>query len=82
MNNDAFIHAFMDSFQKSVPPALSSVAQMLKDHIKLTLEQVLTKMQFVNREEFDIQVLLLRQTQEKIRILEERVAALEKANKA
>ena len=80
MSNEAFIHAFMDSFQKNVPPALSSVAQMLKDHVRITLEQVLKKMHFVTREEFDIQVMLLRQAQEKISVLQQRLDALEKAD--
>ena len=80
MTNQAFIHAFMDSFQKNIPPALSSLGVMLNEHVAITLERVLKKMHLVTREEFDIQLGLLKQTQKKLANLEEKVAELEKTS--
>ena len=78
MTNQAFIHAFMDSFQKNIPPALSSVSTMLSEHVAITLERVLKKMHLVTREEFDIQMGLLKQAQRKLADIEKQVAELEK----
>ena len=80
MHEQAFVQAFMDSFQKTVPPAMSSIAAMLKDHIRSSLERTIKTMHLVTREEYDIQVLLLRQTQEKMQLLEERIEQLEAAS--
>ncbi len=77
MDAEKFIHSFMDAFQRNVPPALSGLGQVLRDHVKMTLEQVLAKMDIISREEFDVQVALLRRANEKLLRLEERMLEMD-----
>lgn len=50
-------------------------------NIRALLRSAFTKMELVNREEFDVQTEVLRRTQEKLSTLEKKLDALEKQNK-
>ena len=55
----------------------TSPAKDVEKNVKALLKSGLSRLDLVTREEFDIQVEVLRRTREKIETLEARVAALE-----
>lgn len=55
----------------------SSPVSELESNIHALFQGALTKMELVSREEFDIQAALLARTQQQLRSLEEKIAALE-----
>ena len=77
MDSQNFLHAFMEAFQKNIPPVLSGLGDVLKDHVRSSMESVLHKMDVVSREEFDSQVLLLRRSREKLDMLEKKISQLQ-----
>lgn len=56
-----------------------SPAKDIEKNVRALMGAVFTKMDLVTREEFDVQVELLKRTREKLDALELRVAALEQA---
>ena len=68
------INAFMDEFQKNIPPALCELKDVIAQHVRATAETVIYKMDLVSREEFDTQLLLLRRSREKLADLEKKLA--------
>jgi ubiquinone biosynthesis accessory factor UbiK len=58
----------------------SSPISELESNIYALIQGVLTKMELVSREEFDIQSALLARTQQQLRVLEEKINALEQAH--
>ncbi len=65
---------------ESIPPGVKTVAEGLEAKVKQVLQSQLSKLDFVSREEFDVQTKVLQRTREKLQALEERVAALENKN--
>lgn len=59
----------------------SSPARDVEKNARALLASAFTKLDLVTREEFDVQMQVLSRTQEKLRAMEERVAALETQNK-
>ena len=59
----------------------SSPARDVEKNARALLASAFTKLDLVTREEFDVQMQVLSRTQEKLRAMEERVAALETKNK-
>ncbi len=57
----------------------SSPAKDIEKNAKAMLGGMFAKLDLVTREEFDIQALVLARTRDKLKALEARVAALEKA---
>lgn len=64
----------------AIPPGLKSMADEVESKVKQNLQSQLSKLDFVTREEFDIQSQVLIRTREKIEALEARIAALEPKN--
>ena len=62
-----------------VPPALREGRDEMQDNFKAALQSGLARLDLVTREEFDIQAQVLARTREKLKALEARVDALEKA---
>ena len=60
----------------------NSPARDLEKNAKAVVSGLLSKLDVVTREEFDIQAQVLARTREKLKDLEARVAALEKAQSA
>jgi BMFP domain-containing protein YqiC len=58
----------------------SSPISELESNIHALIQGMLTKMELVSREEFDIQSALLARTQQQLRALEEKMTALEQAS--
>ena len=61
----------------AVPPGVKSMAEEAEQRIKQILQAQLSKLDFVSREEFDVQSQVLIRTREKLEALEARIAALE-----
>lgn len=61
----------------AIPPGLKSMADEVEGKVKQGLQSQLTKLDFVTREEFDVQSQVLIRTREKIEALEARLSALE-----
>ena len=60
----------------AIPPQLRQFADDAEAKIKQVLQQKLADMDFVSREEFDVQRQVLLRTREKLEALEQQVAAL------
>jgi BMFP domain-containing protein YqiC len=76
----------MDSFRideiarrllESVPPALRSVQKDLESNFRAVLREGLSKLDLVNRDEFDAQSKVLERTRSRLEALEARLAAFE-----
>ena len=61
---------------ESVPPGVKNLAQELEAKTKEVLQRKLSTMDFVSREEFDVQTQVLQRTREKLEQLESKVEAL------
>lgn len=59
-----------------VPPQLKQFADDFENKVKQVLQQKLASLDFVSREEFDVQRQVLLRTREKVDILEQQVEAL------
>ena len=60
----------------SVPPGVKNLAEELESKTKEVLQRKLSTMDFVSREEFDVQTKVLQRTREKLEQLESKVEAL------
>ncbi|GAC1695146.1 MAG: accessory factor UbiK family protein [Steroidobacteraceae bacterium] len=76
----------MDSFRideiarrllESVPPALRTVQKDLESNFRAVLREGLSKLDLVNRDEFDAQAKVLERTRARLEALEARLDALE-----
>lgn len=76
---EKIINAFMDEFQKNIPPALFELKEVIAAHVRSTAETVIHKMDLVTREEFDTQLLVLRRSREKLEAIEKKVIQLTEA---
>lgn len=61
----------------SIPPGVKTMAEGMEAKIKQIIQAQLSKLDFVSREEFDVQTKVLQRTREKLADLEARVAELE-----
>ncbi|MDU0353468.1 accessory factor UbiK family protein [Paraglaciecola aquimarina] len=66
----------------SVPPEVKNIAEGAEAKVKQVLQSQLSRLDFVSREEFDIQNQILMRTREKLEALEKRIEALESASSA
>ena len=62
----------------AVPPGVKSMAEGAEAKVKQILQSQLSRLDFVSREEFDVQSQVLIRTREKLEALEARLAELEK----
>ncbi|MCF2949876.1 accessory factor UbiK family protein [Paraglaciecola aquimarina] len=64
----------------AVPPEVKNLAEGAEAKVKQVLQSQLSRLDFVSREEFDIQNQVLIRTREKLQALEARISELEKPN--
>ena len=62
---------------ESVPPGIKNFAEEIENKTKQVLQRKLATMDFVSREEFDVQTQVLQRTREKLEALEKKVAEME-----
>lgn len=60
----------------SIPPGVRNLAEELESKTKEVLQRKLSSMDFVSREEFDVQTQVLQRTREKLEQLESKVEAM------
>ncbi|HEX4872732.1 MAG TPA: accessory factor UbiK family protein [Nevskiaceae bacterium] len=60
-----------------LPPGLKGLRQELEANFRAVLQSQLERLELVSRERFDVQAELLARTQQRLRELEQRLAALE-----
>lgn len=61
----------------AIPPGMKTMADEAEVKVKQVLQSQLNKLDFVSREEFDVQSQVLIRTRQKLEALEARLAALE-----
>ncbi|MCF2949284.1 accessory factor UbiK family protein [Paraglaciecola aquimarina] len=61
----------------AIPPEVKNFAEGAESKVKQVLQSQLNRLDFVSREEFDIQNQVLIRTREKLVALEQRIAELE-----
>ncbi|ACY83318.1 accessory factor UbiK family protein [Edwardsiella piscicida] len=62
---------------QSMPKGLREFGDDMEKRVRQILQQQLSRLDLVNREDFEIQTQVLLRTREKLALLEQRVAALE-----
>lgn len=62
----------------AVPPGVKTMAEGAEAKVKQVLQSQISRLDFVSREEFDIQSQVLIRTREKLEALEARMVELEK----
>jgi BMFP domain-containing protein YqiC len=62
----------------SLPPGVQGFQHEVEKNLRAALEAMLSKLNMVNREEFDVQSAVLARTRAKLDALEKQVAELEK----
>ena len=72
------VDEFASKIKDIMPESLRSSKEEMQKTLKSGAEGVLQKLDLVSREEYDIQVALLKKCQEKINELEAKIANLEK----
>ncbi len=72
------IEELASKFSQKIPEGAKAFQQDIENNFKQVLQSLVTKMDLVTREEFDVQTKVLQRTREKIENLEKLVAELEK----
>jgi len=67
------INQLADKIESLLPPGIKQVKNDFDEKLKKLLQQQLSKMSLVSREEFDIQSKVLARTREKLEQLEKRL---------
>ncbi len=66
-----------EHFGQLLPDLAKSAQEDVHNHVKAVVNSVLARLDLVTREEFEIQLEVLRRTRAKVEALEQRVSALE-----
>jgi BMFP domain-containing protein YqiC len=64
---------------EAIPPGVKTMAEGAESKVKQVLQSQLNKLDFVSREEFEIQSNVLIRTREKLAVLEAKLEVLEKS---
>ena len=78
MLNPKTIEELAKQITDAVPPGVKTMAEGAEAKVKQILQSQLSRLDFVSREEFDIQSQVLMRTREKLEALEARIVELEK----
>ena len=71
------INRLSDKINQLLPPGVQQVKSDFDARLKTLLQQQLAQLEFVSREEFDIQARVLQRTRAKLETLEEKLRELE-----
>jgi len=77
MINPKKIEEIAKQITENMPQGVKNIAETVENKTKQVLQNKLSQMDFVSREEFEIQTQVLIRTREKLATLEEKVAQLE-----
>lgn len=78
MLNPKKLEEIAKQISDAVPPGMKTMAEDAEAKVKQVLQSQLSRLDFVSREEFDIQSQVLMRTREKLEALETRLDILEK----
>jgi ubiquinone biosynthesis accessory factor UbiK len=62
----------------AIPPSFNHLKEDMEKNFHAILQSALARLDLVNREEFEVQKAVLAKTRQKLEVLEERVAEMEK----
>lgn len=79
MLNPAKLEEIAKQITDNMPQGVKTLADTIENKTKQMVQNKLSQMDFVSREEFDVQSQVLLRTREKLAALEQKVAELEKA---
>ncbi|MBF1803039.1 accessory factor UbiK family protein [Alloalcanivorax profundimaris] len=79
MQSQAFIDRLMADISRHLPGDLGRLRQDVEHSVRAVLNETLTRLDLVSREEFEVQRQVLERTRAKLDALEKEVAALERA---
>ena len=82
MLDNQTINRLSDKINQLLPPEVQQVKSDFDTRLKSLLQQKLSELEFVSREEFDIQSAVLQRTRAKLEALEDKLKNLEKTLKA
>jgi BMFP domain-containing protein YqiC len=74
--NNQFFEEISQSLFTLLPTQLRETEQMLKESFKALLMRAFSQLEFVSREEFDVQVKVLARTREKVEALQAKLEQL------
>ena len=77
MLDNQTINRISDCINELLPPQLQQVKSDFDTRLKTLLQQQLSELEFVSREEFDIQARVLQRTRAKLETLENKLTELE-----
>ena len=77
MLDNQTINRLSDKINQLLPPGMQQVKSDFDARLKTLLQQQLAQLEFVSREEFDIQARVLQRTRAKLEALEEKLEQLE-----
>jgi len=81
MLDNQTINRLSDKINQLLPPELRQVKSDFDTRLKSLLQQKMSELEFVSREEFDTQSGVLQRTRAKLEALEAKLKALEKSLK-
>jgi hypothetical protein len=81
MLDNQTINRLSEKISQLLPPGVQQVKSDFDASLKSLLQQQLSKLEFVSREEFDIQARVLQRTRAKLEQLEEKLSHLEQTLK-
>ncbi len=77
MLNPKKLEEIAKQISDAVPKGVKDMAEGAESRVKQILQSQISRLDFVSREEFDVQTQVLIRTREKLAALETRIAALE-----
>ena len=77
MMNQTKIEELAQKVYEALPSGAKDLKEDIEKSVHLALQQGLSKLNLVSREEFDVQTQVLARTRAKLEMLEEQLAALE-----
>ena len=81
MLDNQTINRLSNKINELLPPGVQQAKSDFDARLKTLLQQQLTQLEFVSREEFDIQSRVLQRTRAKLETLEEKLSQLEQSLK-
>jgi BMFP domain-containing protein YqiC len=75
---DQTVNDIVSKISSAVPEDLKTAKEGLERNARATVEGAFQRLDLVTREEFDVQVLLLSKSQQRVKALEQRIIELEK----
>lgn len=82
MDIEQLARQFSEKLQSALPPQVGALREEIKRNLIAVLKEQLSKMDWVSREEFDVQSAVLARTRQRLDALERQLQALEQKSNA